>query len=262
MHDEVGAKATDGGEGTFSSFPDKEAVGLVDRHAGGEGLSFGKNGVELPFFGGDFFMGAFEFDDEDGFSAFGVSTGDGSLGSFDGEGVHDFESTREESGIDDSRDGIAGGFEGVVSDEDGVEGFGGGEESEGDLESDAEKAFGTAEEAGVIGAEMLAAAATEFDDFAGGKNNFHAEDMVGGHAVFEAMRAAGVEGNVSSNGADGLAGGVGSVVETVGRGGFGDVEIDDAGFDDGDAVLRIKVDDSVESIQGDDDAIFDGEGAT
>lgn len=178
MHDEVGAKATDGGEGTFSSFPDKETVGLVDRHAGGEGLSFGKNGVELLFFGGDFFMGAFEFDDEDGFGAFGVSTGDGSLGSFDGEGVHDFESTREESGIDDGRDGIAGGFEGVVSDEDGVKGFGRGKEPEGDLEGDPKKSLGSAEEAGVVGAEMFAAAPTKFDDFSGGEDDFHAQDMV------------------------------------------------------------------------------------
>ena len=58
-----------------------------------------------------------------------------------------------------------------------------------------------------------------------------------------------------------MAGGIGCVVESVWGRGFGDVEIDDAGFDDGDAVLRIKVDDLVESIQGDDDAIFDGEGA-
>jgi hypothetical protein len=50
-------------------------------------------------------------------------------------------------------------------------------------------------------------------------------------------------------------------VESVWGRGFGDDEIDDAGFDDGDADLRIKVDDLVESIQGDDDAIFDGEGA-
>ena len=52
-----------------------------------------------------------------------------------------------------------------------------------------------------------------------GEHGFDAEDVVGRHAVFEAVRAAGVEGDVAANRADQGAGGIGRVMEAVRRGG-------------------------------------------
>ena len=48
-------------------------------------------------------------------------------------------------------------------------------------------------------------------------------------------------------------------METVGRGGLGDIEIDHAGPDDGNAVIGIEFDDFIESIESDDNAIRDRE---
>ena len=57
--------------------------------------------------------------------------------------------------------------------------------------------------------------------------------MIGGDAVGEGVRAAGVFGDVAADGAGFLAGGIGREVEAVVLDGAREVEIDDAGLDDG-----------------------------
>ena len=63
------------------------------------------------------------------------------------------------------------------------------------------------------------------------------------------MRATGIEGDVAADGADGLARGIGRVVETVGRDGEGDSGVDHAGFDDGEALGGIDAEYAVESAK-------------
>ena len=138
-----------------------------------------------------------------------------------------------------------------------MEGLGFREKTKSDFQTDAKEAFGSAEESGVIRAEVFATASAEFDDFAGGENDLHAEDVVGGHAVFQTMCAAGIEGDVASDGADRLAGRIGREVKSVRRGGFGDVEIDHSRLDDSDAVIGIELDDFCEAVEGDDDPFGD-----
>ena len=104
---------------------------------------------------------------------------------------------------------------------------------------------------------MFAASASEFDDFAAGEDGFETEHVIGGHAVFQAMRATGIEGDVAADGADGLARGIGRVVETVGRDGEGDSGVDHAGFDDGEALGGIDAEYAVEAVERDDEAAGD-----
>ena len=85
----------------------------------------------------------------------------------------------------------------------------------------------------------------------------HAEHVVGGHAVFQAVCAAGVEGNVAADRADGLTGWIGRVVQTVRCGGSGDVQVDHARLDDRDPFVRIEFQNLVQPIQCDHDAIGD-----
>ena len=68
--------------------------------------------------------------------------------------------------------------------------------------------------------------------------------MVGGDAVGQTVGAAGVLGHVAADGAGALAGRVGRVIEAVLGDLFGQVQVDDAGFDDGDAVFYVDVEDA------------------
>ena len=63
------------------------------------------------------------------------------------------------------------------------------------------------------------------------QHHFEAEHVVGGHAVFQAVHAARVFGDVAADGAGDLRGRVGRVVEAFMRHRVGDGEIGDAGLD-------------------------------
>lgn len=259
LDDEIGAQSSDGGEDALATFPDEHAfIGV-----GGDLNSAGTGGLDELFqallVAGYGFAGAIELDDEDGLDLGWIFGTDGGGGGLHAHPIHDLHGGGEEPCRDDGRDGITGLFDGIVTGEDGVEGFGFGEEAEGELGGDAEESFATAEEAEPIGAILFEAWVAERDEFAGGEDDASGEDMVAGHAVFEAVCAAGIEGDVAADGADLLAAGVGGEVETVRGGGLGDVEIDDARFDDGDALEGIEFEDLVHLVEGDDDAIGDGE---
>ena len=73
--------------------------------------------------------------------------------------------------------------------------------------------------------------------------------MIGGDAVGQRVRAAGIVATLPPIGAGGLAAWIGGVEEAVLGDRFGDIEVDDAGFDDGDAILQIDAQDAVEPRQ-------------
>ena len=89
-----------------------------------------------------------------------------------------------------------------------------------------------------------------------------AEDVIGGHPVAEAVRAAGVERDVAADRADRLARRIRRVIETVLRRGGRHIEIDHARLDDGDPRLGIDPEDAIQPVQRDDDAVLDRHGAT
>ena len=85
--------------------------------------------------------------------------------------------------------------------------------------------------------------------------------MRGGEAIFEAMRAAGVFGDVAADAARGLRGRIGGVEIALGEDASGDVEIEDAGLDGDAGVGEIDFEDAVHAREADDDAVFHGERA-
>ena len=186
---------------------------------------------------------------------------DGGDGGFERERVHDFDRARQQPAGDDGGDSIARLLERAVAGEDGVETLRARQELDGDFEGDAEKPLVAVEESAPVGADVFTARAAPLHDLAGGEHGFDPEDVVRGHAVFQAVRAAGVEGDVAADGANGLAGGVGRKVQAVRCRGEGHVEVDHAGLDDGDALRRVEAEDAVEAIERDDDAIRDGKRA-
>ena len=72
---------------------------------------------------------------------------------------------------------------------------------------------------GEVVARLIGGHAAGVDDGAIGQHGFEAEDVVGGDAVAEGVRAAGVFGDVAADGAGALAGGIGreEVTRRLGR---------------------------------------------
>src|SRR5215467_2346792 len=89
------------------------------------------------------------------------------------------------------------------------------------------------------------------------KDDFEAEDVSGGEAVFEAVRATGVLSNVAADGANGLRGRIGGVEIVLCGHAAGDVEIDDSRLDNSARVGQIDFEDAVHARETDDDTVLD-----
>jgi hypothetical protein len=130
-----------------------------------------------------------------------------------------------------------------------------------DLGDDAERPLGADGEACEVVAGRIRRPAAQPDDTAFRRDDFEAEDVVGGGAVAEAVGAAGVLRHVATDGAGLLAGRVGRVVEAVPGDGGADVQVDDSRLHHGDPVLRVDLQDAVHTGGDDDDAAVAGDGA-
>ena len=85
------------------------------------------------------------------------------------------------------------------------------EQAHGDLGDDAELAFGADDQSEEIVAGRIEARAADIDDLAVHQHDAHAEHVIGGDAVFQAMRAAGIGGDIAADGAGDLARRIGRV---------------------------------------------------
>ena len=120
------------------------------------------------------------------------------------------------------------------------------QDAHGDLGDDAEQALRAGDDAEQIvaaGVEMLAADA---HDLAGHQHHLAAEHVVGGHAVFQAMHAAGILRHIAADGAGDLRGRVGRVVEAGVLDRLGDRQIGHAGLRHHHAVVEVDLADAVE----------------
>ena len=93
----------------------------------------------------------------------------------------------------------------------------------------------------------------ELDELAVRQHDLRCEHVVDGEAVLEAVRAAGVLGDVASDRADLLRGRIRRVVEAVGRDRARDVEVRDAGLDDDLPALDVDLEDARQARERDDD---------
>jgi hypothetical protein len=89
----------------------------------------------------------------------------------------------------------------------------------------------------------------ELDHLALDRHAAHAQHVVHGEPVLQAMHAAGVLGHIAADGAGDLARRIGRVVQAEGRGGLADREVAHARLHDRRARVRIELDDAVELRQ-------------
>ena len=260
LHDVVGRDAGHGGEGGFAAFPEEGALGfgLGDANFGsGVGAA---DFVDVGHERGDFGDGTVEFDEEKR-AAHRIVGVDGGFGGLDGERVHHFDGGGQHAGGDDAADGSAGFVGAGESGKQRLHGFGALDDAENHFCGDAESAFGADENAEEIVAGSVERFSAEVDERAVGENDFEAEDVRGGEAVFQAMRAAGIFRDVAADAARGLRRGIGRVEIALRENARGDVKIDDAGLDGDASVREIDFEDAVHARETDDDAVFYGERA-
>ena len=101
-------------------------------------------------------------------------------------------------------------------------------------------------------------AAAEPSDRAVGEHDFKAQDIVAGHSILEAARAAGVGGNISAEGAIGAAGRVRRIKEAN----FFDCILQilgfDSGLDNGNKIAAVNFLNLLHALERNDDAAADG----
>ena len=125
------------------------------------------------------------------------------------------------------------------------------------LGDDRQRAFGADEHAEQIEPGRVERGAAEVHELAVGQHRLDAEHVVDGEAVLQAVRAAGVLGDVAANRADDLARRVGRVVAAERRDPPRDLEVGDARLDDDPQVGDVDVEDAVEPRQADEHAVGD-----
>ncbi len=260
LDDVVRRDAGHGGEGGFAAFPEEGAFGVGLREANFRGGVGAADFVDVTHERGDFGDGAIELDEKKS-AAHGIVSVDGGFGGLDGEIVHHFDGCGQHASSDDAADGGAGFGRARKGGEEGLHGFGALDDAENHFCGDPERAFGADENAEKIVTGRVEGFSAEMDERAVGENDFEAEDMRGGEAVLEAMRAAGIFGDVAADAANGLRTRIGSVEIILRRDAGGDVQIDDAGLDDDVGVGEIDFEDAIHAREADDEAVFDGERA-
>src|SRR5450830_1392385 len=233
-------------EGVLASRPEAQALGFGLRYGDGGGTA----GVEHFAHAADFFfnfsVGAVRFAQQDRFGIDVVAGLDERLDHARTGLVHHLQSGRDDARSDDVGDGIAALHHIVERGHDHARLLRLGHQLDGDFRNNAEHAFGADEYRQQIEAGRIKAGIAELDDITFDGNHAHAQDVVNGQTVFEAMHAAGVFGDVAADTAGDLRGGIRGVIQAVRRGRFRNGQIAYAGLHHGGPVVLVHADDLVD----------------
>ena len=169
--------------------------------------------------------------------------------------VHHLHAAGDDAGADDARDALAGILGRGKADQHGARGLGFLQDPHGYFGDDAEQPLRAGDNADQVIAARIEMLAAEPDDLAGDQHHLDAEDVVGGHAVFQAMHAAGIFRDIAADRAGDLRRGVRRVIERLVLHRLADGEVGDARLDHGDAVGEIDLADAVELAHAEEHAV-------
>ena len=181
------------------------------------------------------------FDEQNRARALRVSGADGGFGGADAQVVHHLDGGGDDSRADDAGDGGAGVIQLVEHRQQRLDRLRLAQQANGYLGHDRQRPLRPDDDAAQIEARAFSLQAADPLDAAVGVNDLHAQDVVGGDAVCEAVRPAGVFRNIAADSAGALAGRVGREVKPMLGDDFGQPQVDDARLDDGDAVFDVDV---------------------
>ncbi len=174
---------------------------------------------------------------------------------FDAAAVHEFHRRRHDARRDDVRDALSRIGHAGKGGEQGPRRGRPGQDAHRRLDHDAEKSFGAAHHAEQIEPARPRRLAAEPEALAGHQHEFDAEQVVRGQSVFQAMQPAGILRDIAADGAGDLAGGIGSIVESMPLHRAGDRQIGHAGLRHHAAVLQIDLADAVHPGHREQDAV-------
>ena len=129
------------------------------------------------------------------------------------------------------------------------------QDTHGDFGDDAEKALGAGDDAEQIVAGGIEMPAAKPQNLACHQHQLTAENIVGGHAVFEAMHAAGILRDIAADAAGDLRRRIGRVIEALLLDRLRHRQIGDARLDHGDAIVVVDLADMVEFAEAEEDAV-------
>ncbi len=190
----------------LAAFPDGQPVRFVDSHTLGESVRSccGDDFVQLPSFGVDCLSRAFQFDDEHGCRTGRIPARDRRFGGFERQRVHDLHRAGQQPDGDHGRDGVPGGFRTCGSRPGRCETLPAWAKSERDLQCDAEQSFAADRTAlcnpGRSFSTAAAAPCSTTSPVA--STALMPSTWLASHAVLQAVRAAGVESNIATDGTD------------------------------------------------------------
>ena len=260
-HVDAGGDAAERAKGILAALPEKIAFFVVAGDADFAGFVGAADFVDGGGLRGDGFEHAFDFEEEHGAGIHGEAGVDVVFDDAKGPAVEHFAGGGSDAAGGDVGDGFAGVVHGFENGEESFDGFGLAGEFDGDFGDESERAFGANEEAGeIVGAASPCLLPTRTIS-PPGRTSSRAGNVIGGDAVGERVRAAGVFGDVAADGGRFLAGGIGCEVEAGVFDGASDVEIDDAGLDDGALIFEVELEDAVHAREDEHEAAGAGEGA-
>jgi hypothetical protein len=202
----------------------------------------------------DLDAGTVEFDDQQRLDVERIAGMDEGLGGVDRRLVHHLHAARNDAGADDVGDAFAGGLDFGEADHQRARGLRLLQDPHRDLGDDAEQALRAGDDAHQVVA-AVSATCRRSDDLARHQHDLAAEHVVGGHAVFQAMHAAGILRDIAADRAGDLRRRIGRVVEAGMRHRLADGEIGDAGLGHHDAVVEIDLADALELAEAEQHAV-------
>ena len=256
---DAGGDAAEGSEGILAALPEQVALFVVASDADLARFVGAADFVDGGGLRGDGFEHAFDFEEEDGARIHREARVNVVFDDAEGPTVEHFAGGGRDATGGDVGDGFAGVVHGFEYGEERFDGFGLAREFDGNFGDESESAFGADEEAGEIVGAGVALLAADADDFAAGEDEFQRGDVVGGDAIGERVRAAGVFSDVSADGGRFLTGGIGREVEAGVFDGACYVEIYDARLDDGALVVEIEFEDAIHAREDEHEAAGAGE---
>ena len=253
----VGRDAARRREGVLAAGPELHALRFRLRHLDGAGAGRLQHLRHALDFLVHFELGAVRFAQQNGGGVDVVAGLDERLDHARRRAVHHFKASRDDAGGDHAGHRVAAGDDVVERRHDDARRLRLGHQLDRHFGDDAEHAFGADEDRQQVQAGRVKRLAAQFDDVAVDGGDPHAQHVVHGQAVFEAVHAARIFGHVAADGAGDLRGRVGRVIQAERCGRFRNGQVAHARLDHRGARVLVDAHDAVHARGGDDDAVGD-----
>ena len=228
-------------KGTFPAFPDVFCRCEILGHANGNRAMIAGHALNKRKFFDDFRLTAFNFDDQQCLSLNGVTCTRKFLTSENCRTIHKFDGNRRAARGHDGGDTRSGVQSRIKTSQQGARGLRLFHQPYSYFCHHTQLTFRTNNHAQQVIAGQVKGLTADIDDFAFHRYEFDAEDMIGGHAVFQAMRPARVHGHVAANGAGNLAAGIWCIKQAQIIDGDGDIFVGHTSLNQGGFVFRVHV---------------------